>query len=653
MQLRPYQIQIVDEVVSSDRNRMLIVLPTGGGKTIIMAAICDKKNKKTLLLAHRDELLYQAKNRIKDYAPHIKTSICSEGNTDFSGDVVIGSVQTLCRKLDQLRAFNPSIVMVDEAHHAQAETYKKILYNLEHAQWIGVTATPDRSDNKDIEQIFGKPIQYSRTIRQMIKDGFLSPIISKKLFTHVDLGKIKTSGEDFSGKNLAELVDIPQRNEFVVDKYIEHASDRKAIFFGVNVEHSENLNETFQSKGIKSEVIHAQMPMENRREILSKFSNRDLDVLVNCLILTEGFDDPEVSCIGMTRPTKSYSLYTQCIGRGLRMFPGKTNCLVLDFTDTVQNKNKPLTLDRIVPRDPREDIEKKKSGAITRNECCEYEIDTLNPPFIWHDLGNNIFGISDDRNYLYVYPFAGSFYYDHYIVKDRKLEKKMLSQPYTDFETCYHQALDYAEKNMNKITYQQRHLDYQASVKQIALIETLGYKKAMPKTLAEANLVISKLFMQKGLSKITMGKSIEQAKKEKISQYMDDFIHINNVYILDRGFNKIVIYRETNGWFIEEYNSDTLIWRKFTFKGLEDAKSIAIEQAIEKNILPIRIKDPNIKATENQMEKIRKDFPWDYRDNLTKGEATQIIATNFLEEFIQNNEIRSVMLHNYPVPCVI
>lgn len=652
MQLRDYQNQIVNEVVSSDRDRLLIVLPTGGGKTIIMAAICDKKRQKTLLLAHRDELLYQAKNRIKDFAPHIKTSICSEGNTDFSGDVVIGSVQTLCRRIDKIRVFNPSIIMVDEAHHAQAETYKKILYNFETSQWIGVTATPDRSDNKDIEQIFGKPIQHSRTIRQMIKDGFLSPIISKKLFTHVDLGKIKTSGDDYSGKNLAELVDIPERNEFVVDKYIEHAKDRKAIFFGVNVEHSENLNETFQSKGIKSEVIHAQMPMEDRREILEKFSNRELDVLVNCLILTEGFDDPEVSCIGMTRPTKSFSLYTQCIGRGLRMFPGKTNCLVLDFTDSVQNKNKPLTLERIVPKDPREDIGKKKSAATTRNESCEYEIDTLNPTFIWHDLGNNIFGISDDLNYLYVYPLGGSFYYDHYIVKDRKLEKKMLSQAYTDFETCYHQALDYAEKNMNKITYQQRHLDYQASVKQIALIKTLGYKKAMPKTLAEANLVISKLFMQKGLSKITMGKSIEEAKREKIDQYMDDFININNVYILDRGFNKILICRYNILWNILQYHNDKIIWREFKSDFIE-AKKIAIERAIEKNIIPIRIQNPDCNATDYQMEKIRKDFPWDYKDNLTKGEASLIICANLLEEFLQKNNIESDPMHNYPVPCVI
>lgn len=503
MELRPYQTQIVEEVVSSSRNRLLIVLPTGGGKTIIMAAICDKKRQKTLLLAHRDELLYQAKNRIKDYAPHIKTSICSEGNTDFSGDVVIGSIQTLCRRIDQINQFNPSIVMVDEAHHAQADTYKKILYNLEHAQWIGVTATPDRSDNKDIEQIFGKPIQYSRTIRQMIQDGFLSPLTSKKLFTHVDLGTIRSSAEDFSSASLAKRIDIKERNEFIVDKYLEHARDRKAIFFACNVSHSVNLNEIFVKKGIKSEVLHAQMPMEKRREILHKFSIRELDVLVNCMILTEGFDDPEVSCIGMTRPTKSHSLYTQCIGRGLRIHPTKNNCLILDFTDVVHNTKKPITLQEAVPEQKDHTI-RSKGNATTRNKELEFEIDTINPTFTWHKLSNGIFGLCDKKNYLYIYRYSDGYYYDHYELSDKTIQKKHLSQKFTEFDLCYHQAISYANKKLEKTKYEDRHVQFRASNKQIKFIRMLGYRGAMPKYLGHANLLIDKLLMERGLRKITM-----------------------------------------------------------------------------------------------------------------------------------------------------
>lgn len=640
MQLRPYQMQIVDEIISSDRNRLLIVLPTGGGKTIIMAAICDKKRQKTLLLAHRDELLYQAKNRIKDYAPHIKTSICSEGNTDFSGDVVIGSVQTLCRRLDQVAEFNPSVIMVDEAHHAQAETYKKILYNVEHAQWIGVTATPDRTDNKDIEQIFGKPIQYSRTIRQMIQDGYLAPLTSKKLFTHVDLGTIRNNGEDFSCASLAERVDIRERNEFVVDKYIEHASDRKAIFFGCNVAHAENLNEIFIEKGIKSDVIHAGLEMEKRREILHKFSNRDLDVLVNCLILTEGFDDPEVSCIGMTRPTKSHSLYTQCIGRGLRIHPTKKNCLILDFTDVVHNKKKPITLEEVVPREIEETKERAKSGATTRNETIEFEIDTINAKFNWHDLKNGIFALCDKDNYLYIYQYSGNYYYDHYTTK---MEKIYISQSFTEFDLCYHQAIDYATKKMNKTKYDDRHMQYNASKKQISYIKAMGYKGSDPTTLGQAIMLIDYLILKKSSSRI----KFPVPPKVIIREY----VCIHNVYVLDESCGrKIIIKKQKDQYFVEQWDGNECVYQK-TASNLTEAKKIGLNRAEKKQINPITIRDPENSASSSQMRKIREEFPWDYRENLTKSEASKIISVNILEEFLQKNQITSEP--EYPVPCLI
>lgn len=644
MQLRDYQNKIVNEVVSSDCNRLLIVLPTGGGKTIIMAAICDKKRQKTLLLAHRDELLYQAKNRIKDYAPHIKTSICSEGKTDFSGDVVIGSVQTLCRRIDQVMAYNPSIIMVDEAHHAQAETYKEILYSMEKAQWIGVTATPDRSDNKDIEQIFGKPIQYSRTIRQMIQDGYLAPLTSKKLFTHVDLGTIRSNGEDFSCASLAERVDIKERNEFVVDKYLEHASDRKAIFFGCNVAHSENLNEIFIQKGVKSDVIHAGLTMEKRREILSKFSTRELDVLVNCLILTEGFDDPEVSCIGMTRPTKSHSLYTQCIGRGLRIHPTKKNCLILDFTDVVHNNKKPITLEEAVPREKSEiDRESRaKSGAITKNETLEFEIDTINAKFNWHDLKNGIFALCDKETYLYIYQYNGNYYYDHYT---KKMEKIYISQPFSEFDLCYHQAIDYASRKMTKNKYEERHLQYSASKKQILYIKVLGYMGADPTTLGQANMLIDYLMLKKKVSRIKKPVPKKELKRE--------YICVNNIHILHGTSGRKILIRKKNGkYLVEQWDKNECVAYKIVDQLIE-AKKIGIAIAEKDKINQIITIDTHSTATPAQMRKIRDEFPWDYRENLTKGEACSIISTNLLEEFLQKNSIESDPIHNYPVPCVI
>jgi hypothetical protein len=288
----------------------------------------------------------------------------------------------------------------------------------------------------------------------------------------------------------------------------------------------------------------------------------------------------------------------------------------------------------------------------------EFEIDTINAKFTWHDLGNGIFGVSDSENYLYLYPHNGSYYYDHYKIINKKLEKQYLSQKFTEFDLCYHQAIDYACKKMEKKKYEERHLEYNASAKQLQYIQMLGYTGAMPTTLGHAQLLIDKLLMLKGLSKIKKGIDKNDIIKEKekkilenkIKYYKGNFTVINNIYILDGGYQKIIINKLNSTWIVEQWNSDRAIWID-SVKTLEEAKYLAKKRAVQRSIYPKTVYNTDSAATEHQMKKIREEFPWDYRDNITKSEASTIISTNILEEFIAKNKI--ISQPNYPVPCVI
>jgi superfamily II DNA or RNA helicase len=351
--LRPYQIEAleaIDEAYQRGCMKQLIALPTGTGKTVLFAAQTLKMNDKTLILAHRGELLQQATDKIKMLCSEADIGILKAERDEISSQIVIASVQTACRpkRLAQLREQGFKLLIVDEAHHAAADSYKKIFEELGFngtagKLLLGVTATAKRGDGQALGKVFDEVV-FERSIQTMIKAGYLSDVRGVRVQTKIDLSSVKTRAGDFVESQLAKLVNTAARNELIVNSYNKHTIGKKAIVFTVNVDHAKTLAEAFNKAGIPSAAVYGAMASEERRAVLEAFKMGELKVLTSCNVLTEGFDEPSIEAVFMARPTKSQSLYIQCIGRGLRLYTGKECCIVLDFSDSRQHVMQMATL---------------------------------------------------------------------------------------------------------------------------------------------------------------------------------------------------------------------------------------------------------------------------------------------------------------------
>jgi superfamily II DNA or RNA helicase len=250
------------------------------------------------------------------------------------------SIQTLYRNLERVDGKKWDLVVCDETHHISAPTYQavfsKLLSTNPDLKVLGVTATPFRSDRKNLKEFFDT-LAYSIDILELIKLGYLVPVRGKLIPLPVDMSKLKTvkteTGErDYSLKSISKAFNRDDINKLIVDKWIEEAEGRKTIFYTSSLEHALALFAEFEKRGISSGYIDGRMNIERRREMLRAFKEGKIQVLTNMNVLTEGFDDPEVECIAIVRPTKSLNLYAQIVGRGLRIAPKKEDCLILDYT---------------------------------------------------------------------------------------------------------------------------------------------------------------------------------------------------------------------------------------------------------------------------------------------------------------------------------
>ena len=337
----------MDSLRTEGFNRQLISLPTGCGKTVIFALLAKKLNVRTLVLAHTEELITQAVNKFKIVWENVDIGVVKAHHNSFSSQVVVASVQTASKlkRLNSLKEQNFGLLIIDEAHHATSASYQKVIEELGFFQdnpyklLVGVTATPKRSDGIGLKVVFQK-IAFECSINTMIKSGYLSPLIGKQVFTKIELSSVGVSQGDFIQSELANLVNTSARNNLVVEKYLEYASDRKkTLVFCVNVQHAKDLALAFKNQGISAESVYGAMPKDKRAAVLQNFSNGEYKVITNCQLLTEGFDAPEIDCVVLGRPTQSTALFTQMIGRGARTFPLKKNCFVLDFTDNTKKHN--------------------------------------------------------------------------------------------------------------------------------------------------------------------------------------------------------------------------------------------------------------------------------------------------------------------------
>ena len=329
--LRPYQEEALRAIHAGFRefDRQLVVLPTGSGKTILFSQLAANFHpRRTLILAHREELIGQAVDKL-----HASTGIAADVEragcrASLAAPAVVASVQTLMQ--DVRRARWPrdhfALVVADEAHKVMSESWQKVLSHFDgHAKVIGVTATPDRGDNQNLGSYF-QSIAYEATMLDLTEAGWLAPVRVQTVPLGISLEGVRSVAGDFQAEDLGHALE--PYLERIVDILCGYR-ERKILVFLPLIWVSVRFAALCRKKGLAAEHIDGQSP--DRREILARFSKGETRLLANAMLLTEGYDEPSIDCVVCLRPTRVRSLYSQILGRGTRLFPGKDHLLVLDF----------------------------------------------------------------------------------------------------------------------------------------------------------------------------------------------------------------------------------------------------------------------------------------------------------------------------------
>ncbi len=429
--LRPYQTEAVQAAVRAVRighRRLLAVLATGAGKTVIAAHLAGQTKGRVLMFVNRDELVTQSVEKFALAVPADQIGVVQGSQRDWHARYVVASIQTVARAarllelLEADRADPFRLVIVDETHHIGAASYQQVLHALgldsrETAGsrvLLGITATPVRMDGQSVQDFFDQEI-YRKEIADLIALGYLAPVRGLRLSTATALPTAgpSTSG-DYDEQLLALAVDTPGRNALIAETWQHHAADRQTVVFAVNVAHAQHLAAAFQELQVSADWIAGSLPLKERRRRLQAFHDQQVQVLVNCTILTEGWDEPSVNCLVMARPTLSPGLYIQMVGRGLRPAVDKQDCLVMDVTDQAHSLACSLTVltDPDATRQSRP--ERKKGSERDPEEPAEIPgtvsavplpWDVLGTsPFIWHPEATGPWLEAGPQHAIYVVP---------------------------------------------------------------------------------------------------------------------------------------------------------------------------------------------------------------------------------------------------------
>lgn len=394
--LRDYQQESVQTVVSEFKagvTRQLVSLPTGTGKTVIFGALARELNTRTIIIAHREELLKQAKDKILMMWPEADIGIVKAEQNDIKHQIIVASIQTISRekRLKQLQEQDFKLMIIDEAHHAISTSYLEVIKELGFSNdnlnklLLGVTATPFRLDGKGLDNLFQK-IVFQRSLNTMIKAGYLTDLKAIRVKAGTNLAGVHTRMGDFAPGELEAAVNTTERNRIIIASFKKYASNRKAAAFCAGVQHTKDLAEAFNKAGIKAAAVYGDLKKEERESILQSYAKGDLQILTNCEVLTEGWDDEATDCLLMCRPTKSKGLYTQMVGRGTRLYPGKEKCLVLEFTDNRHDicnlgsltglplKNKQSLKKAILEEEERQEQEKQQEATAKKVVAKEFDL---------------------------------------------------------------------------------------------------------------------------------------------------------------------------------------------------------------------------------------------------------------------------------------
>lgn len=418
LSLRKYQedaLLSVSAEWSSGRKRVAIVLATGTGKTVIFShmsvAHLTSAGTRVLILVHRDELVDQAVSKLNDVAAGFKIGVVKGSRNDVNANVIVGSVQTLRRPNRLAQLSNIGLVIVDECHHAAAKSYRDIMTALgcfdddRPTLALGVTATLSRNDGKALgdvwETVAGKPYD----ILDGIADGYLCDVSGRLVTVEgLSLGDVAMRGGDFGDGSLSDALTTADARRFVVEAYGEHARDLPGIVFVPSVKAAFDFTEAFAEAGYDVATVWGAMDSDDRKRVLADYRNGRLQILVNCQVLTEGFDAPRAQCAVIARPTTSAGLYVQMVGRVLRPYPGKDRALVLDVVGASEDHRLATIADLTTRR-----IEKIAEGETLR-EAVERERKRKNPKFTNYVLDVDEFDLFHRSRAVWLQTYEGVWF---------------------------------------------------------------------------------------------------------------------------------------------------------------------------------------------------------------------------------------------------
>ena len=318
----------------------------GTGKTVTAVADAKAMGKKTLFLAHRKELISQAYDTFGEMWPDADINMYAAESKEKYGDVVCGSIQSVTSNIEQFKPDEFGYIIIDEAHHSAADSYKKILNYFKPEFTLGLTATPERADGEKILDLF-KNEAHKLDLQTAVEKDVLVPVRCIRIKTNIDLTNVRFNGIKYNYLDLENKMYLPERNNLIVDAYLNYVKDRKTVIFCVSVKHGEEIAGLLRERGIEAQSVSGSTNTKKRKEILDQYENGNIYVLCACDLLNEGWDSPKTEVLFMARPTMSKTIYMQQLGRGMRKSDGKEYLMVYDFVDNANMFNEALNMHRM------------------------------------------------------------------------------------------------------------------------------------------------------------------------------------------------------------------------------------------------------------------------------------------------------------------
>ena len=348
IELRDYQQEAIDNLKRMREDGKTIALlyhATGVGKTITAATDAKAVDGRTLFLVNALKLASQAKETFAKVWPEASLGEYTGSQKDMTQTVIFATVQSISKDLEKFSPTDFDYLIVDECHHAAANTYQKIFTYFHPKFILGLTATPERSDGEDMLELFHA---HKMDLKTAVERGVLVPIRCIQVKTNIDLTDVRINGIKYNSQDLESKLFIPERNQLIVDAYLRYVNGKKTVIFCASVDHAAEIAKLLRDNGVKAEAVSGRDRVGIRDKILKDYETGSTNVLCACDLLNEGWDSPHTTVLFMARPTMSKTIYMQQLGRGTRRCPGKDDLLVIDFVDNANMFNMPYSLHRVL-----------------------------------------------------------------------------------------------------------------------------------------------------------------------------------------------------------------------------------------------------------------------------------------------------------------